>query len=159
MSEQRVNLNEAKVLVVDDQPDNLELLCRSLEAAGCSVQVASSGQVALQIATRAAPDLILLDVMMPMMDGYETCRKLKEGETTKDIPVIFLTAHHDVQGIAEGFRAGGVDYITKPFQKDELLVRINNHVERGRLARELADKSKKLEELNERVSENLKKSS
>ncbi len=153
MSEQRTDLTDAKVLVADDQPDNLELLCRSLEAAGCSVQVA------LQIATRAASDLILLDVMMPMMDGYETCRKLKEGETTKDIPVIFLTAHHDVQGIAEGFRAGGVDYITKPFQKDELLVRINNHVERGRLARELADKSKKLEELNARVSENLKKSS
>jgi CheY-like chemotaxis protein len=107
MSEQRVNLSEAKVLVVDDQPDNLELLCRSLEAAGCNVQVASSGQVALQIAMRATPDLILLDVMMPIMDGYETCRKLKEGEATKDIPVIFLTAHHDVQGIADGFRAGG----------------------------------------------------
>lgn len=150
MSEVDMDLRGATILVVDDVPDNLDILCRALERAEYDVLVATSGVQALDIASRARPELILLDVMMPGLDGYATCRKLKENPVTCAIPIIFLTALDQTDKIVEGFRAGGVDYITKPFNQEEVLVRINTHLERTRLASELvklnAELEKKVEE-------------
>jgi DNA-binding NtrC family response regulator len=140
MSELDMDLSGSRVLVVDDVPANLDVLCQSLETAGYRVMVASSGEVALKLVERSAPDLILLDVVMPGIDGFETCRRLKQAQTTRQIPVIFLTARDDTTALAEGFRAGGVDYVVKPFQKEEVLIRLQTHLERSRLAQALAEK-------------------
>ena len=98
------------------------------------------------MAANARPDLILLDVMMPGIDGYETCRRLKQNPDLKEIPVIFLTARDDIEGIVEGFQSGGMDYVTKPFKKEEILVRIQTHLERAHFARALAELNARLEE-------------
>lgn len=145
MSETGMDLRGATVLVVDDVPDNLDILCRALERAEYDVLVATSGVQALNIAPRARPEIILLDVMMPGLDGYATCRKLKEDPITRGIPVIFLTALDQTDKIVEGFRAGGVDYVTKPFNQEEVLVRLQTHLERTRLAVELAKLNAELE--------------
>ena len=127
--------NESKrkkplVLIVDDVPKNLQLLATILkEEDQYDIAVASSGAKALKFVENVHPDLILLDVMMPEMDGFEVCRILKASETHKDIPVIFLTAKAGIKNIVEGFRAGGVDYVTKPFNGTELLVRLNTHIQ------------------------------
>lgn len=118
-----------RILIVDDVPENLDILSRSLEQQAYNVLVATSGEMALKVADRTRPDLILLDIMMPGIDGFETCRRLKASADTQDIPVIFLTAWDDSDGLLEGFRAGGVDYITKPFQKEEVLIRIRTHLQ------------------------------
>jgi len=133
---------------VDDQPANLDVLCELLEAEGYKISMAPSGEIALKIATRAetTPDLILLDVMMPGMDGYEVCRRLKQDGKTREIPVIFITAKDLTEGVLEGFRVGGVDYITKPFRDEEVLVRVETHLRNNRLSRELAEKNRALEE-------------
>jgi len=136
----------ARVLLVDDQPANLDVLCEVLEAKGYRVLLASSGQTALKIAARVIPDLVLLDVMMPEMDGYEVCRRLKQDETTREIPIIFITARDLKDDVVAGFQAGGVDYITKPFQEDEVLVRVRTHVRLNRLTQELVEKNRELEQ-------------
>ena len=146
MSEAIANQEEARVLLVDDQPANLDVLRRLLEAEGYKVLLAPNGQVALKSAARAVPDLILLDVMMPEMDGYEVCRHLKQKETTRPIPVIFITAKDLHEDVVTGFDAGAVDYITKPFQEQEVLMRVQAHVRLHRLTRELAQKNCELEE-------------
>ena len=107
------------MLVVDDVPDNLDILCRALERAEYDVLVATSGVQALDIAPRALPELILLDVMMPEMDGYEVCRRLNADETTRSIPVIFITGNAETDDVVKGFELGAVDYITKPFNAVE----------------------------------------
>lgn len=145
MNENAIDLRGAAILIVDDVPDNLDILCRSLGKADYDVLVATSGMQAIDIATRARPELILLDVMMPEMDGYETCRHLKTQESTREIPVIFLTALTQPEQVIEGFRVGGIDYITKPFHQEEVLVRIQTHLERTRLASELARLNRELE--------------
>src|SRR5688572_13057335 len=114
MSLKSIDLTAAKVLLVDDVPANLDLLYKTLSLQGYGIQAASSGEVALQIVSKTPPDLILLDVSMPEIDGFETCRRLKASEATRSIPVIFITAQHELSSAVEGFRAGGVDYITKP---------------------------------------------
>ena len=137
-----------EVLVVDDTPANLQVLCEALAPAGYEILVATSGAAALKTAARARPDLILLDVMMPDVDGYQTCRRLKASAETCDIPVIFITAHTDRQNILEGFRLGGVDYITKPVDKEEVLARVRTHLEINRLHKVIADKNRDLEAQN-----------
>jgi len=114
----------ARILIVDDVAANLNALSDTLEPQGYHILAARSGEQAIDAATRNRPDLILLDVMMPGLDGYETCRRLKANEVTRSIPIIFLTVQDEVEKVVEGFRAGGVDYVTKPFQTDELLIRI-----------------------------------
>ncbi len=104
------------VLAVDDEPANLDLISRRLAALGCAVLRASSGEQALAIAEREHPDLILLDVMMPGIDGWETCRRLKANAQTTSIPVIFVTAKDQTDDVVTGFEAGGVDYVAKPFE-------------------------------------------
>lgn len=123
------NASETLILIIDDQIENLQILGNILSINKYKKSVATNGFEALEIAERLLPDLILLDIMMPDIDGYETCRRLKENEKTKDIPVIFLTAKTQIEDILEGFKIGGVDYISKPFNHEELLIRIKTHLE------------------------------
>ena len=151
MSSDSLKLKGSRILIVDDVPANLDVLCEALELGGYQVQVVQSGERALTVAAASAPDLILLDVMMQGLNGYEVCRKLKADATTTDIPVVFLTAHDEAEDIAEGFQAGGVDYIAKPFRTEEVLVRVENHLIRAQLARALAEKHDALERANEEL--------
>ena len=142
------DLQGAKILLVDDQPANLDILSDLLESQGYNVHLAPSGTIALKSAVRVVPDLILLDVMMPEMDGFEACRRLKEDDATKHIPVIFITARDLEEDVVTGFRTGGVDYITKPFKEEEVLVRVETQVRVNRLAQELVEKNEALAEKN-----------
>jgi len=146
MSEAHIDLTGCKILIVDDVPANLDVLVQALDHEGYNILVASDGMGALGVTVNARPDLILLDVMMPGIDGYETCRRLKEAAGTATIPVIFLTARDDLEGVIEGFEAGGLDYIVKPFKKEEVLMRVKTHLERTVLARELAALNAQLEQ-------------
>lgn len=116
------------ILIVDDTPDNLHLLSRMLTRQGYNVRKALSGPMALTAVQTVAPDLILLDIMMPEMDGYEVCQNLKADAKTAEIPIIFLSALDDVLDKVKGFQVGGVDYITKPFQFEEVLIRVQNQL-------------------------------
>lgn len=114
----------ASILVVDDEPDNIHVLSNLLAQQGYGVRKALSGQMALRTAQVEAPDLVLLDIQLPTMTGYEVCQKFKESEATRDIPIIFLSALDDPSDKAKAFAVGGVDYITKPFQVEEVLMRV-----------------------------------
>ena len=115
------------ILLVDDNATNLSILVKSLSEAGYKVRVAQDGESAIAQIPYAKPDLILLDVMMPGIDGFETCRRLKAVPETQAIPVIFITALSDVFDKVKGFQVGAVDYITKPFEIEEALVRVSTH--------------------------------
>jgi diguanylate cyclase (GGDEF)-like protein len=141
-----------KILIVDDNPRNLQVLGATLRREGYELIVALNGRQALNAVERTAPDLILMDVMMPVMDGFEACRRIKAESGSRDIPLIFLTARGEPGDLLRGFEAGAVDYVTKPFHRAELLARVRTHVElrRSRLAlemayAELADTHRKLE--------------
>ncbi len=121
-------LENITVLVVDDKPDNLDVLIAHLNQRGFSISVALNGEDALGLTKEFLPDIIILDILMPGIDGFETCRRLKKDKNTKDIPVIFMTALSETVDKIKGFEAGGVDYITKPFQHKEVLARINTHI-------------------------------
>jgi DNA-binding NarL/FixJ family response regulator len=122
------------ILAVDDAPDTLSLLTDILEGAGMTALVARSGKSALQLMERIQPDLILMDAMMPDMDGFETCRRIKQTSQFAHIPLIFMTGLSDTEHVVRGFKAGGIDYVTKPVIPDELLVRIMGHLTNARLA-------------------------
>ncbi len=145
------SLNGGTILIVDDNPANLRVLLEVLEAGGSSVLVATDGRRALAIAAQARPDLVLLDVMMPAMDGYEVCRRLKASVETKDIPVIFLTARTEKADVIAGFAAGGLDYVTKPFQEEEVLARVATHVQLRRLHLQLQAAQAALTERNQEL--------
>ena len=117
------------ILIVDDSPLNLQLLRYFLERNGYKLELAPNGDQAMEFVRNQQPDLILLDIMMPGMDGIEVCRQLKEKEETKNIPIIFITALTGHQDKLRAFKAGGVDYITKPFMPEEVLARIKVHIE------------------------------
>ncbi len=130
------------ILIVDDTPANLSVLVDTLSESGYQVMVAEDGEDALAQTTHTKPDLILLDVMMPGLDGFETCARLKAGAATRDIPVIFMTALNDTAEKVRAFKGGAVDYITKPIQHEEALARIGTHLTirrlRGKLEQQLA---------------------
>ncbi|MBU0910526.1 MAG: PAS domain S-box protein, partial [Proteobacteria bacterium] len=126
-----------EILIVDDTSASLQLLAEILISHGYRVRPASSGRLALRSVAAASPDLILLDVKMPDMDGYEVCRRLKSDEASRDIPVIFISALHGTAEKVKGFDAGCVDYITKPFQPEEVLARVRTHLELRRLQLQL----------------------
>ena len=128
MSPQQATEQAANILVVDDTPANLRVLSRLLGDRGYKVRPVPNGTLALEAVKSAPPDLILLDIRMPDMDGYEVCSRLKSEETTREIPVIFISAMHELEDKVRGFEAGGVDFITKPFQEGEVLIRLKTHL-------------------------------
>src|SRR3954468_24869031 len=114
----------SRILIVDDTPANLQALAATLKEQGYQISVANNGRQALVAVARVHPDLILLDVMMPEMDGFEACRHLKSSAATSGIPIIFLTARTETSDIVKGFELGAVDYVPKPFNAHELLARV-----------------------------------
>jgi adenylate cyclase len=139
------------ILIVDDNPDNLDLLFFFLSDSGFIVEVATDGERAIQKVEEAHPDLILLDVMMPGIDGFETCRRLKANESSKDIPVIFMTALSETVDKVRGFDVGAVDYITKPIQQEDLKARVTTHLTIRNLNLRLQEQNRRLqEEIRER---------
>ena len=156
---------KGNVLVVDDTPQNLDLLSEILTSDGFDVRPAKSGGLALLSARTILPDLILLDIMMPDMDGYEVCRRLKKDEQLRDVPVIFISAMEDVVDRVQAFEIGGVDFISKPFHAEEVLARVRIHLSLRRaqiklekqkiqLEREIAEREKSEHELT-RIQEHL----
>jgi DNA-binding response OmpR family regulator/anti-sigma regulatory factor (Ser/Thr protein kinase) len=151
--------NDIKILIVDDEPGNLGIITKYLKDAGYKCSIASNGNDAVKRAGRIKPGLILLDVKMPGMDGFAVCRKLKSLKNIRDIPVIFLTALDDMNSKSKGFNEGGVDFITKPVQKEELLARVRTHLEnflyKTKLEQEVELRTKELQETNKMLSEEI----
>jgi len=137
----------ATIMTVDDTVENLELLEEMLVSAGYRVVQFPRGELAIRAALRNPPDLILLDVMMPYMNGYQVCRTLKQNESLSDIPVIFISALGDAESKVKAFTEGGVDYVSKPFQEKEVLARIRTHLELRRARKNLQDHKSHLEAL------------
>ena len=134
------------ILIVDDNPTNLEVLSESLSREGFRIAVALDGESALEQVAYHKPELILLDVMMPGIDGFETCRRLKEDPSTYDIPVIFMTALSDTENKVKGLSLGAIDYIAKPFQQEEVLARVKVHLKVQTLTRTLQSKNNLLKD-------------
>lgn len=143
------NSKEASVLIVDDTEPNVRLLAHVVKKEGYEVMAAFSGNDALSLIEKRKPDIILLDVMMPEMNGFEVCEYLKDQREYKDIPVIFLSALSETDSKVQGFNVGGVDYITKPFQREEVLARIDLHVKLRKLQAELSNKVEQLKQREE----------
>jgi DNA-binding response OmpR family regulator len=117
------------ILIVDDNPQSIKLLGSVLDARGYATAVATNGMEALKFLENETPDLILLDIMMPGMDGFEVCSSIKKNKNAREAPVIFLTAKREIDDLVKGFEVGGVDYVTKPFNSDELLMRVKTHLD------------------------------
>jgi DNA-binding response OmpR family regulator len=148
-----VDFSEDKVLIVDDTPANLDLLRDILGPMGAQIFFATSGAMALEIAGSAKPDLILMDIMMPGIDGLETCRRLKATSDLQTIPVIFVTAKTEVEDLARGFEAGGVDYITKPVKQPEVQARVGAHLRIQGLIRQQRENLKALDRARKDLQE------
>ena len=133
------NVKECEILVVDDTPANLEVIIDTLSSAQYSVSAVTSGNRALKQLQRNAPSLILLDIQMPEMDGFETCQHIKANPDTANIPIIFITATSDTESIVKGFSLGAVDYLTKPFRETELLARVHTHLKLHILTEQLEE--------------------
>lgn len=142
---------KGNVLVIDDTPANLRLLVRLLTDKGYKVRALPNGKLALKGIKQSLPDLILLDIMMPEMSGYEVCEQLKADETTRDIPVIFISAINEVLDKVKAFSVGGVDYITKPFQVEEVIARVETHLENRFLHQSLQQKNDELAQTLEQL--------
>jgi len=145
-----------RILVIDDSDDSRELIRRFLERAGYEVTAAVNGQEGLTKACTADPDLILLDIMMPGMDGYEVCETLKKEGRTRDIPVIFLSGLGETRDKIRGLEIGGADYITKPFDRGEALARVRSHLKIRRLTKEALAANRELVEKQQRLDEDLR---
>ena len=143
---QELKLIKANILIVDDNPVNLRLLVQILTAKGYKVRPVPNGKLAISTSQASPPDLILLDINMPHMDGYEVCQKLKADPQTADIPVIFISAYNNAIDKVKAFEVGGVDYISKPFQVEEVLVRVKNHLAIRILQKTLQEKNTNLQQ-------------
>ena len=148
------DIRDADILIVDDMPENLRILMGMLSTCGCRVRPAPSGALALQAAREEAPDLILLDIQMPGMDGYEVCRALKGDPRLAQVPVIFLSAFTDAASKVKAFEAGGIDYVSKPFSVEEVLARVGTQLKLVREQRERRRSYEKLQDL-ERLRDGL----
>lgn len=146
MNPDAVKQSRGNILIVDDSPDNLRVLSNTLAEHDYKVRCVTNGEMALISIKNLLPDLILLDIRMPIMDGYEVCRQLKANPQTREIPVIFLSALDDVTGKVKAFEVGGSDYITKPFQSEEVLVRIENQLMIQRLNDNLSERNHRLQQ-------------
>ncbi len=138
--------DKGNILIVDDQVATLKVLTNMLTAQGYRVRQAISGSLALKAAQKAPPDLILLDILMPDMDGYEVCERLKADEGTRDVPIIFISVLEDVQDKVKGFAVGGVDYMSRPFQEEEVLARVETHLALRAMQKQLEEKNAQLEQ-------------
>ena len=156
-SSSKIDLEKGNILLVDDQPENLALLSHLLEEEGHSVQQAINGVLALRVIASTLPDLILLDIFMPELDGYSVCRKLRENLETKDIPVIFLSALDEAWDKVKAFSVGGNDFITKPFKTVEVLARVQNQLKVRRLQRDLEVLQQALQEKDGQLKAALQK--
>ncbi len=143
------------LLLVDDNPTNLQVLYQTLEGRGYKLLLAKNGEDALNIAHKIQPALVLLDIMMPGMDGYEVCRQIKNDPALCDTVVIFLSALDDVEDKVKGFAVGAVDYVAKPFQAEEVIARVETHIKIRRLEQTLAQKNRQLEEDNAIILESM----
>ncbi len=139
--------HQSDLLIVDDMADNLRVLSSTLSNRGYRVRAVRSGSMALVGVKAAPPDLILLDVRMPEMDGFEVCRQLKSDPQSCHIPIIFLSASDELEDKAKAFEVGGVDYITKPFQAIEVVTRVQNQLMIQQLKKQVAEQKRQLEEL------------
>ena len=145
----------AKILVVDDTPSNIQSLAATLKPAGYQVLVATNGQQALDVMAKVRPDLILLDIMMPVMDGFEACAQIKANAEWHDIPIIFLTAKTETADLVKGFELGAVDYVNKPFNAHELMARVHTHLTVDRLRTSVSEKNAALEKAQAQMSAEL----
>lgn len=136
------------VLIVDDNLNNVKIIALTLRPLNYKIVITTNGNSAIEMVERTKPDIVLLDIMMPGMDGYETCKIIKSKKENENIPVIFLTALNEKENIVQGFDAGGVDYITKPFNKDELISRVKTHLELKLTKDELLKTTNYLKEIN-----------
>ena len=146
------NFEGYSILIVDDNPTNLGVVVDYLEEYGFEILIARNGLVGLNRAQQTQPDIILLDVIMPNLDGFEVCRRLKADASTADIPVIFMTALSNVEDKLKGFQLGAVDYVTKPIQQAEVLVRITNHLKISDLTQQLGQQNSRLQYMTEELS-------
>jgi DNA-binding NtrC family response regulator len=135
----------AKILIVDDNPGNIRVLTETLEPEGHEIYAAAHADQAIKLAGKVMPDLILLDVVMPGRDGFSICQILKADEATREIPVLFVTAKLETESILRGFRVGAVDYIPKPFQAEEVVIRVATHLKISRLTQEVKERNRQLE--------------
>jgi DNA-binding response OmpR family regulator len=156
MTEDNRKTDGEVIVVVDDMKDNVHFLVDTLKAEGYRVRPALSGSAALTIVENETPDMVLLDIMMPVMDGYEVCRRIRERHETRNVPIIFLSALDDVADKVKGFQVGGIDYITKPFLVEEILARIRAHLSIKRLQTELLEQNTRLKQLNQELQGALK---
>jgi two-component system, sensor histidine kinase and response regulator len=145
----------ATVLVVDDNNENLKVVGGFLKTFDYKIAFATNGKEAMDILADTNIDLILLDIMMPGMDGFEVCKLIKQNKLLKNIPIIFLTAKTETDDIVKGFEVGGVDYVTKPFRKEELLCRVNTHLELKFSRETLFNLAKELKESNRFIMQSL----
>src|SRR5512136_724466 len=154
-----INAGFNRILVVDDTAANRQLLTNLLTEHGYTVYPASDGELAMEFIRTTLPDLILLDIRMPGMDGYEVCRRLKADERTRSIPIIFISILEDERDKVKGFQAGAVDYITKPFQPEEVLARIGIQLRlkelTARLEQTVVERTSELHAANERLQTEL----
>jgi PleD family two-component response regulator len=147
--------SETNIVIVDDTPDNLRLLFTILSKHGYRVRPLLNGSMALTAIRKEPPDLILLDIMMPDMDGYTVCETLKASEHTRHIPVIFLSALSEVFDKVRAFSLGGVDYITKPFHSEEVLARVSIHVEMKQMRSRLQAQNMQFQHVNEQLTHSI----
>lgn len=164
MSNEPICTKGSKILVVDDKKENLELMTNILEKEGYDVSFAMDGEKAIRIASLYRPDLILLDVMMPGIDGFETCRLMKSLNDLRDIPVIFVTGRVEVSDIVKAFKIGAVDYVTKPIRHEELCARVTTHLQlrklmtiRDQLIDQLRNQNIELERMSQVKDEQLER--
>ena len=159
-----MNVPQCQIIVIDDTPANLHLLTNLLRENGYVVRAFPSGKLALAVIEQSSPSLILLDIQMPQMNGYEVCQQLKASELTCDIPVIFISALDEMMDKIKAFSVGGVDYITKPFQAEEVLARVSTHIELSRLqrllkqenylqAQQLSEQNRQLQSMNQALEQ------
>ncbi|HEY9599469.1 MAG TPA: response regulator, partial [Cyanophyceae cyanobacterium] len=153
--EKQTPTSKGNILVVDDTPANLHLLIKILTKQGYKAQSVTNGNLALKAIESNRPDLILLDILMPGMDGYATCQILKESTQTQYIPVIFISALNEVSDKVRAFSLGGADYITNPFQEEELVARIENQLRIHRRSQQLSDKNARLNQKIEKLEAEL----
>jgi signal transduction histidine kinase len=139
------------LLVVDDLPENIKVLLEFLSRANFRILMAQNGSQGIEMAQSGLPDLILLDIMMPDMSGFEVCQVLKSQPLTQDIPIIFITALTDTTNKIKGFKLGGADYITKPFQQEEVVARVSTHINLYRLQRQLKEHAQELKKSNQEL--------